>query len=586
MALKDLLEYNESKQVREAVDRERIRQDKKQLEELISFWRCYPDIFVDYLCSLNPDNTFHFFYYQRVYLRAVMRYKYTFCTFPRAFSKSFLAVLCLMIKCILYPGCRIFTVAGGKEQSASILQAKVDELCRLIPALANEIIWDTRTNNKTSIIKAKTRTTRDSVIYTFKNGSSLENVAASEKTRGQRFQAGLMEEVVGIDQDILNEVILPLMNVERRVNGFVDPNEPLNQSQIYITTAGYKNTFSYDKLIQILCQSAVNPDKAIILGGSWRIPVMEGLLNRNFVADLRMDGTFNEASFEREYESLWAGAVEGAFFDPDRIDKRRTLQLPEKEPNKRNNPSTYYALGVDVGRHGCTSEVIVIKVAPARTGVPLKEIVNLYSFDEEHFGLQAIKIKRIYQQYHCKIAVIDANGLGTGLVDFLITDQTDPDTGEFLPNLGVYNDDEGKYKKFETEDTIPKAMYLMKANAPLNTEMYAYCQSQLNAGKIRFLIDENVAKNKLAGQAQSKRMTAGERAAYLQPYVMTSILREQMLNLIEETENLNIILKQATRKIKKDKFSALIYGLYWCKLEEDKGARRKKRDLSKLMLFS
>ena len=37
MALKDLLEYNESKQVREAVDRERIRQDKKQLEKLISF---------------------------------------------------------------------------------------------------------------------------------------------------------------------------------------------------------------------------------------------------------------------------------------------------------------------------------------------------------------------------------------------------------------------------------------------------------------------------------------------------------------------------------------------------------------------
>jgi hypothetical protein len=83
-----------------------------------------------------------------------------------------------------------------------------------------------------------------------------------------RFQAGLMEEVIGIDQDILNEVILPLMNVERRVNGCVDPDEPLNQSQIYITTAGYKNSFSYDKLIQILCQSIARPDKALILGGS------------------------------------------------------------------------------------------------------------------------------------------------------------------------------------------------------------------------------------------------------------------------------------------------------------------------------
>jgi hypothetical protein len=201
------------------------------------------------------------------------------------------------------------------------------------------------------------------------------------------------------------------MNVERRVNGYVDPDEPLNQSQIYITTAGYKNSFSYDKLIQTLCQSVVRPDKAIVLGGSWRIPVMEGLLNRNFVNDLRIDGTFNEASFEREYESSWMGAVEGAFFDADRFDKHRILQLPEKEPSKRNNPTSYYILGIDVGRHGCTSEVMVIKVAPARSGAPLKEIVNLFSFEEEHFGLQAIKIKKIFQQYHCRIAVVDANGL-------------------------------------------------------------------------------------------------------------------------------------------------------------------------------
>jgi hypothetical protein len=26
--------------------------------------------------------------------------------------------------------------------------------------------------------------------------------------------------------------------------------------------------------------------------------------------------------------------------------------------------------------------------------------------------------------------------------------------------------------------------------------------------------------------------------------------------------------------------------LYWCKLEEDKGTRKRKRDISKLMLFS
>jgi len=40
-------------------------------------------------------------------------------------------------------------------------------------------------------------------------------------------------------------------------------------------------------------------------------------------------------------------------------------------------------------------------------------------------------------------------------------------------------------------------MYLMKANAPLNTEMYSYAQVQMTSGKLKFLIDEQEAKTKL-----------------------------------------------------------------------------------------
>lgn len=77
-----------------------------------------------------------------------------------------------------------------------------------------------------------------------------------------------MEECVGIDQDILNEVIIPTMNVNRMVQGQTDSNEQLNKSMIFVTTAGYKNTYSYEKLIEILCRSVVRPKDAIILGGS------------------------------------------------------------------------------------------------------------------------------------------------------------------------------------------------------------------------------------------------------------------------------------------------------------------------------
>lgn len=244
-------------------------------------------------------------------------------------------------------------------------------------------------------------------------------------------------------------------------------------------------------------------------------------------------------------------------------------------------------MGVDVGRFGCSTEAIIIKVYPSsRSERLLKRVVNIYSFEEEHFGLQALKLKRLFNQFKCRCAVIDGNGLGAGLVDMLTMDTTDPDSGEVLYNWGVLNDDDGKYKNMQTENTLVDAMYIMKANQTLNSEMYSYCQSEINAGRVNFLIDENVAKNKLLAQSQGQKMSAVQRAEYLKPFTQTSILRDQMLNLVTENEGANIILKQSSRKIPKDKFSALIYGLYYCKMQDEKRGKKKKRDISKFMFFN
>jgi hypothetical protein len=81
----------------------------------------------------NPEKekelTFHLYFYQRVFLRVAMRYKYVYAVFPRAYSKSFLSVLILMIRAILYPGARLFSTAGGKEQASQILQEKIADIC-------------------------------------------------------------------------------------------------------------------------------------------------------------------------------------------------------------------------------------------------------------------------------------------------------------------------------------------------------------------------------------------------------------------------------------------------------------------------
>ena len=81
-------------------------------------------------------------------------------------------------------------------------------------------------------------------------------------------------------------------------------------------------------------------------------------------------------------------------------------------------------------------------------------------------------------------------------------------------------------------------------------------------------------------------MSPEQRNEYLRPYELTNILKEEMLNLREESEGINIILKRANSRITKDKFSALCYGLYYIREEEDNRKQRKKSKLSSIMFMS
>lgn len=574
MALQDLLNVSQGRGDKIGISEERINAIKPAIRDYIAYWREYPDMFVDFMQTGNDPTRkkgLNFYFYQRVFLRIAVRYKQVYAVFPRGYSKSFLAVLSLMVRCILYPGAKLFTSAGGKSQAAGILKEKVDEICKMVPAFEREI--DRR--------PGKTIQTKDKCVFTFKNGSYFDNVAANEKSRGGRRHAGVLEECVGIDGKILQEVLIPMMSISRRcLDGTTQKNESLNKGQLYITTAGYKNSFPYNKLIQTLVKMVVEPGSAFVIGGTYKIPVLTGQYEKTFVQDQKRDETFNEAAFGREYESKWSGSVEDAFFNGDAFDRSRILQKPEYEHSGRSSAQSFYVLSCDVGRKGCDSVVCVFKVTPQSMGGAFKSLVNIYTFSDEHFEDQAIKLKRLFYKYKARRLVIDGNGLGIGLIDYMIKSQNDPLTGDTYPDFGVYNDDEGYYKKYRTNITEQEALYIVKANAPINTEAHANVQAQLQAGKLKFLIDDRTAKAKLLETKVGQNMKPEERTNYLKPFVLTSILKEEMSNLREENEGVNIILKQANKSIKKDKFSALEYGLYYIKKEEDKKKKKKKFNAS------
>lgn len=574
MALKDLLALEQSRTGILEVTQERLNACISQIRSLIAQFRQYPDLFIDFI--KGPDCNFKFYFYQRVFLRIVMRHRYVYATFPRAYSKSFLSMMALMLRCIFYPNSELFITTGGKQQAASITIAKIDEICRLIPALQNEIIWDRGVSTKS----------KDDVTYVFKSHSKINILPAKQSSRGQRRTGGLMEQCVLIDQKALNEIVIPTTNVDRRLpDGSRHPDETVNQSQIYITTAGWKNSFAYQKLIQLLIQSAIDPDEVMVMGGTYQTPVIEGLLQKNFVESLKLNGTYNEDSFDRQYRSRWTGDAENAFFSSEKFDKHRELLQPEYEYSGRTSRSGYYVLGVDVGRIGCTTQVCVFKVTPQPNGSAIKSLVNIYTYDEQHFETQAIHIKTLYYKYKARAIALDANGLGVGLMDYMVQRQITPQ-GDELPPFGVDNDQDGIYRKFRTDDMERDAIFQIKANAPINTQAYSYAQTQMSSGKVKFLIDEQQARVKLMSTKVGQNMSQDKRNEYLQPFRMTSILRQQMLNLVESNEGVNIILKQSSKGIRKDKFSAFIYGLYYIKQQQDRKKKKGKRDLGRLQFFN
>ena len=548
---------------RMGVSLKRLESIRPQLTSIISYFRWYPDRFLDFIQP--KDSRFRLTPYQRIMLRCIFRHRYVFGTFPRGYSKSFLAILADYLKCILYPNSKVFIVSPGKQQSMSIIQEKIDEIWSIYPALKREVyIGRDMEDSKMQSNIFKLR---------FKSGSIFDVVACSERSRGLRRTSGIIEEAAKIDGTLLSQVIIPTMNISRRAAcGYEDPHDITNKSQIYITSAGDKSSFAYDKMITLLIWSVLRPTESICFGGTWRPPVAFGLLSANFVDDLKADGTYSEATFANEYESQWTGASMDAYFSSAEFDRARVLAEPMFDYPARIPKGALFIMSYDVGRNNDSSVCTLFYLVPSLGSTYTKNVVNIFPFEKMHYRDQATEIKKLMLRFHVSKLIIDANGPGIGLVDFL-TVPTVSSIGEELPAMGVDRESDTKemYRNFyQVQDPEYNGIiWLMRATDRLNSEMHNLCATQIATGKVRFLINDKLAKEQWQRKAVWQTMSEEQRVATLRPYIVTSILKEEMMNLRRKAdETSNIVLRKISSRLHKDKFSSLEYGIYYARLLE------------------
>ena len=268
---------------------EKYLEEHEQLfQDYSRYFMLYPDLFLDTIRSVNCP--IRFYYYQRILLRAMMRFRYFYGTFTRATSKSFLAIISQYLACIFLPRSKRFVVSQFKKASLSITKQKLEEIWTYWPLLKAEVLSDHMSSDYIELI--------------FKNGSTFQILTLSASSRGQRASGGLIEEAALIDGETLADVIIPMMNIPRQHSGGgVNPTEPHAQ-QVYITSAGSKNTFAYERLIELTTLGVIDQEDYFICGAGYELPLIYGLFDKKTIQDQKLSSSFSAESFARESQSI------------------------------------------------------------------------------------------------------------------------------------------------------------------------------------------------------------------------------------------------------------------------------------------
>ena len=568
--------------------REYLDANQELFTKYLNLWILYPDLFLDAVQSVDDAKNFHLMPFQRIALRASMRYRYHFWTATRATSKSFTAYLCSIVRAILLPNSSIMIASETKGTVINIAKDKFAQFFRHWPLLEKELA--TRADDGKTGVKSSTNYYE---LY-FKNGSQI-TVVSKDTSRGLRATAGILEECALISEEAYTEVLWPQLNVKRReVDGSLNVDEP-SSPQTFITTASDRTVYMYQRLIEIAVNAVLRPKEYFCWGLSYEIPLHYGLVDKSTMLDQKYSNTVSEDAFARENLSIWTGNSADAWLDSRRLNKHRSLLKCERQAvMSPNNPNAWYLISVDVGRYSANTAVMVIKVLPGeqrfKKNVIYTEVINGANYITE----QAPRLKKLIQLYEPREIVIDGNGPGIGLLDAMVLPTFDSKTGETFPAYYAFNNDhhlppEWREPKEEPDSHLNAIIYDIKAGSSNEDEINAAFLSSINNGSTSFLAHERIVKDKLMQTKKGQRMTAYDRRVFLLPYEMTSRLMDELNNLRLKPTGIENKYKveRISRSLEKDRFSALEYGLYRVKYYEDKEIfKRRKKNIGQYAFFS
>ena len=542
------------------------------------YYRANPHRYVSEVLGLSLK------WFQQILLWCMMHYNFVMYLAARGQGKTYLTALFCCVRCILFPGTKIVVSSGTLKQANEVLLKIQDDFMKQSPILRSEI-------DKCNIGQ------NDASIY-FKNGSWIKTRTSSENSRSARANCIVVDEFRMVDETVINTVLRKFLTSPRQPKYLRKPEYAHLQErnkEIYMSSAYFKSSWAYKKAQSYTINFFDDTKRYFICGLPYQVSIREGLLSREQLQDEMSEADYNELVQQMEMECLWFGDTDGSLFKFDELTARRRLRKALPPLSFCNDKITIPKL-TTTGKRILSIDVALMQSTKKKkndaSAIFINDLIQVndtayqsnFVYGETFEGLKTDELGMIvmkyFYEYQCTDLVLDTNGIGLGVYDFITKDQISQENGKRYKAMTCINDKD-MAERCKVRDAN-KVVWSVKANANFNNEICVLLRNGIQNGKINFLIPEQDADTSLKEIYKGYyKMSPTEQAKLKMSYIQTTFAVYELIKLDHEVKNGNIKVKEVDG-MRKDRYSSIAYS-YWCACQLELKLKPKNNDTQNLV---
>ena len=542
------------------------------------YYRANPHRYVSEVLGLSLK------WFQQILLWCMMHYNFVMYLAARGQGKTYLTALFCCVRCILFPGTKIVVSSGTLKQANEVLLKIQDDFMKQSSILRSEI-------EKCNIGQ------NDASIY-FKNGSWIKTRTSSENSRSARANCIVVDEFRMVDETVINTVLRKFLTSPRQPKYLRKPEYAHLQErnkEIYMSSAYFKSSWAYRKAQSYTLNFFDDTKKYFICGLPYQVSIREGLLSREQLQDEMSEADYNELVQQMEMECLWFGDTDGSLFKFDELTARRRLRKALPPLSFCNDKITIPKL-TTTGKRILSIDVALMQSTKKKkndaSAIFINDLIQVndtayqsnFVYGETFEGLKTDELGMIvmkyFYEYQCTDLVLDTNGIGLGVYDFITKDQISQENGKRYKAMTCINDKD-MAERCKVRDAN-KVVWSVKANANFNNEICVLLRNGIQNGKINFLIPEQDADTSLKEIYKGYyKMSPTEQAKLKMSYIQTTFAIYELIKLDHEVKNGNIKVKEV-EGMRKDRYSSIAYS-YWCACQLELKLKPKQEDTQNLV---